>query len=181
MWMNDDYCVVWEIVRFSVCSSTRTLRKWLSVPCCIVLDVMIPWPTILKRKWVLWKTKRAFGISWVPRLHCASPHILWFCETGYATVLGYGPWVLYHSFLRLCANVFGVGPESDGEALTDHWSRPWGLDAPVCAYPWWPVLIPPGWIPTCETGRPRQCDLMTSLSESSLTDAHCVDCLSMHS
>ena len=28
--------------------------------------------------------------------------------------------------LRLCANVFGVGPESDGEALTDRWSRPWG-------------------------------------------------------
>ena len=37
-----------------------------------------------------------------------------------------GSCVLYNSCVRLCANVFGVGPESDGEALTDRGSRPWG-------------------------------------------------------
>ena len=42
-----------------------------------------------------------------------------FLQTCYASTSGCGPRVLYNSRVRLCANVFGVGIESDGGALTD--------------------------------------------------------------
>ena len=42
------------------------------------------------------------------------------------STLFYRSYVLYNSYVRLCANIFGVGLESDGEALTDRGCRPWG-------------------------------------------------------
>ena len=60
------------------------------------------------------------------RLHCASPHLFVFAKglSVKHSRLFCGSCVLYNSCVRLCANVFGVGPESDGEALTDRRSRP---------------------------------------------------------
>ena len=46
-------------------------------------------------------------------------NFLAFLRTGYASTSGCGPRVSYNSRVRLCANVFRVGTESDGGALTD--------------------------------------------------------------
>ena len=105
----------------------RILRKRLSVLCCIVLDVMIPWPNILKRKWVFVKNeKRGFwDILGSEAPLCESSHSV-ILRNGLCDSVGLRAMGIISFILRLCANVFGVGPESDGEALTDHWSRPWG-------------------------------------------------------
>ena len=73
------------------------------------------------------KAKKGFEIKSVLRLHYVSPHL--FCvlrKRVKRSVLFCRSCVLYNSCVRLCANIFGVGPESDGEALTDRKSRPWG-------------------------------------------------------
>ena len=52
--------------------------------------------------------------------------ILHFAKKVKRSVSFCGSCILYNSCMRLCMNVFGVGPELDGEALTDRGSRPWG-------------------------------------------------------
>ena len=109
-------------------------RVSLYAYCVIMIEV-----SVLHFVWMLWyhgqvfwkrkgflKTKQVFedtsdfGIKRVSRLHCASPHILRFAKWVIWQHLGYGPWVSYHSFSVCVQNYFlGVGPESDGEALTD--------------------------------------------------------------
>ena len=105
----------------------RILRKWLSVLCCIVLDVMIPWPNILKRKWVFMENEKGFLGYFGFRGSIV--RVLTYCDFAKRVMrqrLGCGPWVFVLFIMRLCANVFGVGPKSDGEALTDRWFRPRG-------------------------------------------------------
>ena len=82
--------------------------------------------TLVKRfkvKRVL-KSENGFWDTTVLRLHCASPHIMCFAKRVMRQRLGCGSWVFVSFIMRLYANVFGVGPESDDEALTDRWSRP---------------------------------------------------------
>ena len=67
-----------ETVRFSMRNSMflyATLVIILGLFCvALCVNVTIPWPRVLKRKWI-------FVIKRVPRLHCASPHFLCvFCE-----------------------------------------------------------------------------------------------------
>ena len=79
--------------------------------------------------------------------------------------------------MRLCANVFGVGLESDGEALMDSLGvRRFSLGVSAKAH------VDPMWLDAHLQDRATlTSDLMISLTESNLISSHCTDCLVMYS